>query len=359
MIESAAADAKYSLRAEILQDDHTVTHFDSDPFTNANLSDGRISFAAKWKPDQLWDLNTPQNLCTLCGSFLDASGKVLDTMWDVRFGYREFWIDGRDFYLNGTRIFLSALPIGNAQISVAEATYSAARETMLRLKRIGINLVYTHNYGCEPGTHLSFEEILRAADDVGMLVSFSQPHFSQYDWKAPDADTNNGYACDAAFYVRAAQNHPSVVFYSMSHNATGYEQDMDPDLIDGVHDPRKSANNAKIALRAEAIIHRLDPTRIVYHHAGGNIGAMHTINFYPNFAPIQELCDWFGHWATDGVKPLFLCEYGAPFTWDWTMYRGWYQGQYASSRKPPPSPGNSVWPSGTASFWATARLPCS
>ena len=51
-----------------------------------------------------------------------------------------------------------------------------------------------------------------------------------------------------------------------------------------------------------------------------------TINFYPNFAPIQELSDWFGHWATAGIKPLFLCEYGAPFTWDWTMYRGWYEG---------------------------------
>jgi hypothetical protein len=27
------------------------------------------------------------------------------------------------------------------------------------------------------------------------------------------------------------------------------------------------------------------------------------------------------------VKPAFLCEYGAPFTWDWTMYRGWYKGK--------------------------------
>src|SRR5436190_6180730 len=24
-----------------------------------------------------------------------------------------------------------------------------------------------------------------------------------------------------------------------------------------------------------------------------------------------------------------MCEYGAPFTWDWTMYRGWYNGQRA------------------------------
>ena len=86
------------------------------------------------------------------------------------------------------------------------------------------------------------------------------------------------------------------------------------------------ANNARLALRAEAIVRSLDPTRIVYHHSSGNLGSMHTANFYPNFAPIQELSDWFGHWAT-GVKPVFTCEYGAPFTWDWSMYRGWYKGE--------------------------------
>ena len=32
---------------------------------------------------------------------------------------------------------------------------------------------------------------------------------------------------------------------------------------------------------------------------------MHAINFYPNFVPIQELSDWFEHWATEGVKPVF------------------------------------------------------
>jgi beta-galactosidase len=251
---------------------------------------------------------------------------------DVRDGkwfFRELWVDGRDFYLNGTPLFLSALPLDNAQIGAASANYRAARETLERLKRIGINCVYTHNYDCTPGAHLSVEEILRAADDVGMLVALSQPHFSNYDWKAPDPDANNGYADHAAFYVRVAQNHPSVVFYSMSHNATGYDQDMNPDQIDGTHDPRDnwSANNAKLALRAEAIVRRLDPSRVVYHHAGGNIGSMYTINFYPNFAPAQELSDWFAHWAAEGTKPLFLCEYGAPFTWDWTMYRGWYKGK--------------------------------
>src|SRR5436309_12573652 len=103
-----------------------------------------------------------------------------------------------------------------------------------------------------------------------MLVAFSQPHFSDYDWKAADADRANGYARHAEFYVREAQNHPSVVAYSMSHNATGYDEDMNPDQIDGLRDPRgdgRSRNNSTLALRAEAIVRALDPSRIVYHHS--------------------------------------------------------------------------------------------
>src|SRR5262249_29158649 len=182
---------------------------------------------------------------------------------------------------------------------------------------------------CEPGSHVSFAEVLRAADDVGMLVAFSQPHFGHYDWKATDADRTNGYARDAKFYVRAAQNHPSVVAYAMSHNATGYEEDMNPDMIDGLQDPREpwGLNGARRALRAEAIVRHLDESRIIYHHSSGNLCSRRIVNFYADFVPIQELSDWFEHWATVGVKPVFLCEYGVPFSWDWAMYRGWYNGQ--------------------------------
>jgi len=319
----------YSFRTRIIKGGSTVKEFASLPFQGSDLKDGRFAFTEKWMPDKLWDINTPQNTFDLQVSLVDADVHVLDTGWTQRFGYREFWIDGRDFYLNGTRIFLSAVPLDNAQVGAALATYDAARESLERLKSFGINYVYTHNYGCEPGSHLSFTEVLRAADDAGMLVGLTQPHFSHYDWKASDADQNNGYARHATFYARAAGDHPSVVMYVMSHNATGYEEDMNPDMIDGIHDGRDqwALNNVKLATRAEAIVKRLDPRRIVYHHASGNLGVMHDSNFYPNFAPIQELDDWFGHWATEGVKPAFTCEYGAPFTWDWTMYRGWYQGQ--------------------------------
>ncbi|MBI2925074.1 MAG: hypothetical protein HYY24_05145 [Verrucomicrobia bacterium] len=337
-VEGLDANGRYALRARVLRDGRRIEEFKSRTFSEKDLKAGRFAFTEKWIPDSLWDLHTPQNTFELELSLVDSAGKALDTAWPMRFGFRELWIEGRDFFLNGTRIFLSAVPLDNAQVSAALASYDGARESLERLKSFGIDFVYAHNYDCLPGSHLSFTELLRAADDVGMLVALSQPHFSHYDWQAPDADQTNGYARHAEFYVRAAQNHPSVVMYSMSHNATGYNEDMNPDLIDGIHDPRDNwaSRNAKLAVRAEAIVKRLDPGRIVYHHASGNLGSMHPINFYPNFVPIQELSDWFEHWATQGMKPAFLCEYGAPFSWDWTMYRGWFKGkrEFGSARVP-------------------------
>jgi hypothetical protein len=327
-LSGLAPDTAYSLRVEIKDGQHVVKSFPRPVFTARELDTVRIQVSDAWIPEKLWDTHTPQHQYDLSVSLLDADAKPVDTAWPVRFGFREFWIDGRDFYLNGSRIFLSAVPLDNAQVGAALATYEGARESLLRLQSFGINFVYTHNYDCQPGSHLSFAEILRAADDVGMLVALSQPHFSDYDWQAADAEQTNGYAQHAAFYVSVAQHHPSVVMYATSHNATGYNEDMNPDLIDGIYDQRSSwaMNNVRRALRAEAIVRRLDPSRIVYHHSSGNLSSMHTSNFYPNFVPVQELSDWFEHWATVGVKPFFACEYGAPFTWDWAMYRGWFKG---------------------------------
>jgi beta-galactosidase len=337
-VRGLAAGGRHRLRARVAEGGRTVRVFTSRPFAATDLAKGRFTFTEKWLPEKLWDIHRPQHQYTLDLSLLDARGTVLDAALPVRFGYREFWIDGRDFYLNGTRIFLNAIPLDNAGMGAAWATYEAVKETLLRLKAIGTNFVYTHNYGCEPGSHLSFAEALRAADDVGMLVALSQPHFGHYEWNAPDAEQTNGYAEHAAFYVHVAGNHPSVVFYSTSHNATGYIDDENPDLIDGRHDlrPDWARNAIRPALQAEATITRLDPTRIVYHHSSGNLSAMYTLNFYLNFAPAQEVSDWFEHWATEGVKPLFTCEYAVPGQLDWTNFRGWYRGKRSFGSTPVP-----------------------
>jgi hypothetical protein len=322
-------EARYAVRGRILDGDKVVKEFTSKPFKGSEAASGRMRFTEAWHAEKLWDTHTPKNQYTASVSLIDAGGKTLDTALPIRFGFREFWINGRDFYLNGTRIYLSAIPLDNGQGGPVMASYEATKATIERYKTFGINFVYTHNYGCEPGAHNQFDEVLRAADDTGMLLSFSQPHFGHYDWTAPGADQNNGYAQHAEFYVRVAQNHPSVVFYSTSHNGTGYSEDMNPYMTDGIQSPRDqwSTRNAQRAQRAEAILQRLDPSHIVYHHASGNLGSMHASNFYANWVPVQEMSDWFEHWATKGVKPVFTCEYSVPFMWDWAMYRGWYKGK--------------------------------
>ncbi|MFC1716406.1 carbohydrate binding domain-containing protein [Candidatus Poribacteria bacterium] len=332
---------EYSLRAQIADDGGQIKEFSSKRFTAADLESGRFASTYQWKPMKLWDVHTPGNMYTLELSLLDSEydaiakvQKVLDVFRPVRFGFRELWIDGRDLMLNGTRFFSSITPLDNAMVSTATASYEGTRESLKRLKAIGINTMYTHNYGCQPGTHLSFEELLRAADDVGMLISFSQPHYGHYEWDADDADDTNGYAQHAEFYVRVAQNHPSVVMYSMNHNALSYYGSSNPDLIDGIHDAKgyigpRTDRGARRGERTEAIVKRFDSTRVIYHHSSGNLGQMHTSNLYLNFVPIQERSDWFEHWATEGVKPLYLVEYGMPWGINWAMYRGWYKDERA------------------------------
>ena len=279
----------YRLHARVLREGRPVYEFESRPFGAPDVKAGYFSFAASWKPDRLWDLHTPKNQCEMQVSLSDSGGPERDVFLPVRFGFREFWIEGKDFYLNGSRIYLSAVPLDNAHISVAAATYEAVRETLERLKSFGINFVYMHNYGCEPGSHLGFAEILRAADDAGMLVALSQPHFGHYDWSRSGADRDNGYARHAEYYVGVAQNHPSVVMYSMSHNATGYAEDMNPEMIDGIYDRRDkwSLDNSKKALRAEAIVKRLDPGRIIYHHS--NLHALELVELLARPGGIEQL----------------------------------------------------------------------
>ena len=70
-----------------------------------------------------------------------------------------------------------------------------------------------------------------------MLVAFSQPHFTHFDWKAADADQDQRLRPMRS--STSARPEPSVGRgLRMSHNATGYDEDMNPDLIDGLQDLR-------------------------------------------------------------------------------------------------------------------------
>src|SRR5262249_23729522 len=110
-LQNIEPEAKYKLHARVVADGQVVKEFSSPIFLGRDLKDGQIAFTEKWTPDRLWDTHTPQNVYSLMVALLDGTDNVLDTAWTVRFGFREFWIDGQDFFLNNSRIFLSAVPL--------------------------------------------------------------------------------------------------------------------------------------------------------------------------------------------------------------------------------------------------------
>jgi len=302
----------YALRARVLEKGVEVLSAQSRSFTSADLKMGRMAFDKPWEAPKLWDTDTPENMYDLSVELQEA-GRTLDSYYPVRFGFREFWIEGRDFILNSSPVHLRALPLNSAMRGpvAVTASYEGARKTMSRMKWLGFNIVYGHNYGCSPGSHVSHAEVLRAADDTGMLFSFSLPHMNDYDWKEKNEKTN-GYERQLEWYVRRAQNHPSVVMYSQNHNFLFCREIENVERLPLVLDSEvPDGGRTKAVYSREPILRQFDTTRPLYNH-GGWSREMFTMNCYLNWVPMQERAEWFKGWAEKGVRPLFAVEYGEP-----------------------------------------------
>jgi len=313
----------YTLRAGVRDNGKEVLTAESEPFTSADLTNGRLAFDTSWEAPKLWDTDTPENMYHLTLELLDA-GSALDAYYPVRFGFREFWIEGRDFILNGSPVHVRAVPLNSAMRGPVGvwATYEGACETMSRIKWLGFNTVYGHNYRCTPGSHVSYADILRAADDTGTLFCFPLPHMNSYDWKERD-EKANGYERHLEWYVRRSQNHPSVVMYAQNHNFLFVRDIHNPERLPLVldNDPLVASRRTKVIYEREPILRQFDATRPVYNH-GGWSRELYTMNCYLNWTPMQERAEWLGHWAEKGVRPLFAVEYGAPVSLTFMAYRG-------------------------------------
>ena len=295
-----------------------------------DISRGRTKLAGAWPDAKRWDLDAPHNLYTAIVTLRGEKGQVLDQSLPIRFGFREFWIEGRDFYLNGSRIHLRPLFTTNTTSGADQASIEGCRLTCRRLHEYGFNALITANYSFGPGEVGYLDALLAATDTEGVLATFSLPHIKDFNMKLDTPQQAERYRALCQWLIRRAENHPSVVMYAMNHNATGYKGDENPLWMDGVYSPDPEwakTNPAKLKPRkqaalAAAIAAQIDPTRPIYHHQSGNLGDLYTVNIYLNWAPLQERSDWLQHWATSGVKPMFFVEWGLPHVSSWSSFRG-------------------------------------
>lgn len=289
----------------------------------------RVSFEADWPDPDLWDVDTPQNLYYAEVELQDEDGRTLDVQEKEVFGFREFEIVGKDFFLNGSRIHLRVIVLAGQQVGNGEdGCYETCFRSFLRCRDFGFNSAIGR-YDATPGSYAYDDDFVNAADDAGMIISFTLPSTSEW-WPVWERDNMRRWAAMAARFMRRYRNHPAIVMWSLNPNVMAYRGDQNPLKIDHTDDYRvthgywKNRPLARDAGRHSRLMVRyLDPTRPAYHHSSGNLDDMWTGNIYLNFAPVQERSDWFRHWSEVSEKPAFLVEYGVPsvlnfhtFRWD-------------------------------------------
>ncbi|MBR5078220.1 MAG: hypothetical protein IKX30_05705 [Victivallales bacterium] len=325
-----AANIPYKVVAEVTLPDGSVKTF-SPKLPSVPDERNSIVFTSSWKNAPLWEMDNPQ-LLTASVSLYSADGETLiDRTIPFTFGFREFEARGKDLYLNGIPVHLRALHCeAGTSINVECSAEPEATEMLRRMRQYGFNFLINAHYNFNYGAMNYLEGLLAAAEKNGFLMSFSLPHLNQFGWKLHEQSVQNRYTWLTRFLIRKVANNPAVVMYAMNHNSCGYYGDQNPLKIDGKYHHEKDVesdfpiegNRRNQASHAEKIVKYLDPTRLVYHHESGNLGDLHSVNIYLNWAPLQERSDWMKHWALNGVKPVFFVEWGLPHISSWSSYRG-------------------------------------
>lgn len=285
-----------------------------------------VSFTSRWPDARLWDVHTPGNLYFCKLSLVAADGGTLDQAVPFRFGFREVRLDGNRLLLNGTPVHLRGLMCPLACEAIQFASKERALESCRRLMLDGYNFV-TDTYGVGRGTYPYAEGMFEACDEKGMLYCHTMPNINSFGCAAllSDGVLQARLRRDIRHLVKRARNHPAIIMYAANHNATGYGADIDPLRIDGRHAPETVAPmrpHRKAATLLWEMVKAADPTRPCHHHESGDLGEWVTANCYLDWMPMQERSDYLEHWSTNGVKPLFLVEWGMPHVANWSSFRG-------------------------------------
>jgi beta-galactosidase len=308
----------------------------------------RVSLTWPWEDARLWDEGQP-NLYELR---LHTQGQGVDDVYATRFGFREFWIEGRNYYLNGRKFRART-----AQTGIDRG--QPIPEQIERSRSIGMNLLesWPMDLWSERGRDHRDAEWFAACDEAGMPITGVMPHVG---WKGSKANTDEEKADLERWTDRVRRrygNHPSIVMWGSSGNAMGAEKD--PRVVGNYEQSRtqrmrtvpRDADAQERLEWMEKTIKRIDPTRPVFFHNCGHVGDVYTLNHYLNMTPLQERMEWISQYAADGDMPLWYVEFGMPVHgsvmrgrhgWGNTMqteplvteYAAIYQGEQAYADEP-------------------------
>ena len=287
---------------------------------NTNLQvaagDGSVTASWPWADPMLWDIKTP-NIYTL-DLALQGPG-INDTLRDT-FGFRDFRAEGKRLLLNGSEIRLHPAPVHEegAIAGVPELIGDA----LDGLRWAGFNASELWPWDRDERGTWEFDDLwCREADRRGILLAvpaLAYPLGISDAWNNPT--TGPAWAKRMAPLLKQLRNHPSVIMWVTGTNRFGHGQDQNPVAI-GSH-TRGWLKHDGWRGGAEGGLKEVDPTRLVFMHAGGPVGDVYTSNNYLCMTPLQEREEWLSQWAKDGDMPVMMVEFGTP------LYTSFHRGRH-------------------------------
>ena len=210
------------------------------PPVKATASGGGLttSLGAAWEKPVLWGLGSP-NLLSLAVTIKNSQGQPLDQS-RLRFGFREFYIQGTSLLLNGVPMKLRAF----AMDTDAGMTERMKRDSIR--DRIQENLALGGQYAC----HISSPIYAQIADEIGLPIEFYTTGIHAPTVQKIESDLyweNAGR--DAHGIVMGFRDHPSIVVWYISNEFAECAPTVEPAV-------KRLQTLAKVVAKA-------DPTRIV------------------------------------------------------------------------------------------------
>ncbi len=288
-----------------------------------------------WIAPKLWEIGQPVLYTLELAVRAKGDATPRDTFRE-RFGFREFWIEGKAFYLNGQPLRLRPFYVHNDDglSGVREAVDTQVGALLAH----GFNFweVWPRNWNIRG--EAQFNRIwTESADERGLALSLPFAHPGE--WMGGDM-WHGRVIPEKAFAAwepvlraewRRYRNHPSVLMWVGYPNMFSHGDDQNPRRLGQRADELANGNYGSTPRMAAGMrlintVKELDPTRPATTHHGGPTGDFQTINHYLNLMPLQEREEHLSEWAQQGDMPLMSVEFGVPFSLTFTRGRNGYGG---------------------------------
>ena len=235
-----------ALEGKVLDGDEIALRFPSAQISLAPRGRKTVSLEREWRDPRLWSPDDPY--------LYDLQIRLSSgDRQQVRFGFREFWVEGSEFYLNGQRVHLRA---------TSAHPFAFSKEDALRYLRVakeGNNVIMRLH--AQPWPSWWYE----AADEVGMLIVWESAYWTYgRGYRVGDERFWQYFREHLRNQVLLHRNHPSIVIWSLE-NELLLTSGLRPD------DPKLRATEARLADLVD-FVKALDPTRPIMFEGDADPG---------------------------------------------------------------------------------------